>query len=213
MSPPPNPFNSNSTSGVRPDEETRMRHALGLRDDARGESMPQRHDQPRRGRHFVRDGEVPVVVLNGSRDHGDSSAPINRVEAAEAARRAEQAARERAERALHDAQDTIQHLRTQLAHAELAHGEAIAAERAKTQRAETALQEAATMRESLELRIAELTVAQTRRAAVHDEPSEPKPTKRVATRQYRQVAKSAPAREPQPVKWWLAPVKAKTRGR
>ncbi len=192
-----------------------MRHALGLRDDARGESTPQRHDQPRRGRHFVRDGEVPVVVLNGSRDHGEGGAPINRVEAAEAARRAEQATRERAERALHDAQETIQHLRTQLAHAELAHGEAIAAERVKTQRAEAALQEATALREGLELRIAELTAAQARRAVVHvyDEPSEPKAPKRVATRQYRQVAKAPPAREPQPVKWWLAPTKAKTRGR
>ncbi len=136
-----------------------MRQALGLRNvGGRNEIVPQRHDQPRRGRHFVRDGEVPVVVLQNTRDHGgENGAPTNRFEIAENARRAEHAARERAERALHDAQETIQHLKTQLAHAEIAHAETLAAERLRTATAEAAMREAIRERESLELRVSELT--------------------------------------------------------
>lgn len=71
--------------------------------------------QPRR--RFVRDGEVPVVVLHPRSEsdtrHATALSDITRQ------RDLERAARIRAEQALQDAQATIQGLQTRLAHAEL----------------------------------------------------------------------------------------------
>ena len=102
-----------------------MRRALGL-GDAGGQRIEQqerpplaarqaeRHSPDRHKRRFVRDGEVPVVVVR--RDQGSDpganrvtlgAPPTNRVEQAEAALRTERDARERAERALTEAQATF----------------------------------------------------------------------------------------------------------
>ena len=85
-------------------------------------------------RRFVQDGEVPVTVVSSRRDGpgevashrgpAASGAP-NRLEAAEAALGHEAAARQQAERVLHDAQATIHDLQTKLGHAELARVEAV----------------------------------------------------------------------------------------
>jgi len=84
------------------------------------------HPQRRR---FVRDGEVPVTVIN--RDHRqDDATGANQLDAARQAIRAQATAREHAERLLEQAQATIRDLQTKAAHAILAKDEAI--ERAET---------------------------------------------------------------------------------
>jgi DNA-binding transcriptional regulator YiaG len=80
---------------------------------------------------FVRDGEVPVTVIR--RDHrpdivahaGVASASDKEIETARQAIRTEIMAKERAERALAEAQDTIRRLQTQLAHEQMAKVEAL----------------------------------------------------------------------------------------
>lgn len=138
-----------------------MRQALGLRSSGGGQPVAQRREGEQRGRRFVKDGEVPVVVVHSSsRDGGaDGNMPTNRIAAAEQATRAERSAREQAERALAEAQTTVQHLRTQLAHAEMAHREALAGERRAREQAEQALQTATEARVAAEARVAELEAA------------------------------------------------------
>jgi hypothetical protein len=94
------------TANASTDDEDRMRQALGrLGDQSSGRPALQR-EQHHRAHRFVRDGEVPVVVLNSSRERGpDSPAPANRLAAAEAALRAERATRARTERSLRDTGD------------------------------------------------------------------------------------------------------------
>ncbi|MBN9511602.1 MAG: hypothetical protein J0I21_21140 [Alphaproteobacteria bacterium] len=178
-------------------EEARMRQALGLRDGGSTPRPPQRREPEHGGRRFVKDGDVPVVVL--TRDRGaDASAPVSRVAAAEAALRTERTARERAERALHESATALQALQTRLAHAELAHREALAAERAARETAEQALAEA---RALLEARPAPAP-AEERRPATPPTRVPPKP---------RRPAAANPEREPEPVKWWLPSYRAKLR--
>ena len=154
MSPPRNTPNIGPNSMAN--EEARMRQALGLRNGPSGPGVPQRREAEQRGRRFVKDGEVPVVVVHSSRDSGgDGAAPVNRIAAAETLARNERTAREQAERALAEAQATIQHLRTQLVHGEMAHREALAAERRGREAAETALSEANEARAAAEARAAE----------------------------------------------------------
>lgn len=197
-----------------------MRQALGLRGDAPGERPPQRREQERRVRRFVKDGEVPVVVLNNSRDHGpDGPAPVNRIAVAENALRAERAARERAERSLKEALATLQHVQTKLAHADLAHTEALAAERqgreraeAAREQAENALAETIVARDALELRLSAMTEARlqaTSSAAVPERAAASE--ERAATRPRRKTAAVPGEREPEPVKWWLPSYKARLR--
>jgi hypothetical protein len=202
-----NPFGP--APNAAPDEEDRMRQALGLRGDQSNE-RPTPRREPLRGPHrFVKDGEVPVVVLSPSREHGpDGPAPVNRVAAAEAALRSERVAREWAERTLRETQTTLQHVQTKLAHADLAHGEALAAERRGREQAEAGLAEAIAARETLELRLVEMAAAQPPGAEDRTElvkPSQP------ALVKPRRKAGNQSEREPQPVKWWLPSYKAKTR--
>lgn len=183
-----------------------MRRALGLRGSTSpSEGSPQpnigshspRHDLERRARRFVRDGEVPVVVLGRTRDPAlpVTAAPSNRVQAAESALQAERAARERAERALHEAQESIQHLQTQLGHANLAHAEALATERLAREAAERAAAEALAVRTEIELRLASAP--------------QPPPSAPVVVRKARLQRKTEqPARTAQPVKWWLSTAKS-----
>ncbi len=189
-----------------------MRQALGLRGDQSSERPAQRREQDRRTRRFVRDGEVPVVVLSPSREHGpDGPAPVNRIAAAEAALRSERAARERAERSLRETQANLQHVQTKLAHADLAHSEALAAARRGREEAEAALAAATVAREALELRIAEMEAAQQRAAEAEVRREPAKPSQAALVKPRRKTAASPVEREPQPVKWWLPSYKAKTR--
>jgi hypothetical protein len=104
--------------------EAQMRHALGLRGNSPARSTADHPmtstsgSQPPR-RRFVRDGEVQVTVIR--RDHQQDSEPgTNQLDAAQQAIRSEAMARERAERALEEAQVTIRDLQTKLAHERLA---------------------------------------------------------------------------------------------
>jgi hypothetical protein len=121
------------------DVEAQMRRALGLngiprRPDAERATAPQpprptdRFGAGGPRRRFAQDGEIPVTVLHGRREH-PADAPINRLEAAETAAAGERTAREQAERALAEAQATIRDLQTKLGHASLAQAELQAAVR------------------------------------------------------------------------------------
>ena len=207
MADPSNP--SKPFPGAPITDEARMRQALGLSDDGAVPRLPQRREPEVRGRRFVRDGEVPVVVLNAAKDASavGPATPHSRVAAAEAALRAERLAHQQTEQALKDAQAAVGRLETKLAHAELAHSEALAAERASRESAERARDEAAAARVALEARIAELTpVERPRRGR---KPGAV-PAKRPAAKPRRKAA-DAKQREPQPVKWWLPSYRAKLR--
>ncbi len=153
-----------------------MRQALGLRNGPAGPQVPQRREAEQRGRRFVKDGEVPVVVVHSSRDPGiEGAPPVNRIAAAESLARSERTAREQAERALAEAQATIQHLRTQLVHAEMAYREGLATERRARELAETALREATESRATAAPRPAEPGFVPRRRGRPPKYPRPPLP--------------------------------------
>jgi len=126
------------------DAEQAMRRALGLYGDSpRPRPEGDRQEPAQRGggvmqgvhrRRFVQDGEVPVTVVRrdapdathaaGSGPSGPTSSRLQRVEAALAQ---ETSGRERAERALHEAQAALQALQTKIGHNDLAKNEALAA--------------------------------------------------------------------------------------
>src|SRR5271165_3542995 len=192
-------------------DEDRMRHALGLANASpatRSSSGPSQVHRPRR---FVRDGEIPVVVVNAGRDRSaETSAMAKRLAEAEAVIKNEQAARATAERALADALATIQRLRTQVAHAEMSHAEALDAERKHREALDQALREAAETRESLEKQLAH--EAATRRRHVEAMPTAAQPLP-VPKRHQQKGKRPDAVCEPEPVKWWLPSYKAQFRKR
>jgi hypothetical protein len=126
------------------DTEAQMRRALGLYGDSpRPRIESDRSDAPQRSldrfapgghrRRFVQDGDVPVTIVrrDGNADpHANRPATLvppqqSRLQRTEAALAMETAARDRAERALADAQATIRDLQTKIGHAELAKNEAV----------------------------------------------------------------------------------------
>ena len=120
-----------SPSSDNEQAEQRMRRALGLKasggDHAGGTHQP-RAEQPawtghgslQPKRRFVRDGEVPVVVLQGRREAGGHDPSLSgRLATTEAALQAEQEARKTADKALADALARVLDLRTELGHATL----------------------------------------------------------------------------------------------
>ncbi len=182
--------------------ETRVRRALGLA--ANAPPLQQQHSDQTRPRHrFVRDGEVPVVVLSGDGRSDTSSQADNRIADLEAALHVERAARASTTRSLEEARATIQSLQTRLAHAELAFDEALAAERRARAEAEKALQEAAAGG-----RAADLSEGIVGRSAA---PAATRPrVERVRTAATSAKPKAASKqREPQPVKWWTPSYRAK----
>ena len=222
MSPPRNTQNIGPNNMAN--EEARMRQALGLRNGpSAGGQVPQRREAEQRGRRFVKDGEVPVVVVSSS-SRDDATGPVNRIAAAEHAARSERHAREQAERALSDAHNTIQQLRTQLVHAEMAHREALAAERATREAVEQALREANEARAAA----AEASTEEAPPATPPRRRGRP-PLIRVSTRpaeETGQLPLSEPAApvlrrrkaaaeetEQEPVQWWLPTYRASTRKR
>lgn len=133
---------SSTTAPPMDDAEQAMRRALGLYgDQPRPRSDADRAEPAQRTgggfmpgggftqgvhrRRFVQDGEVPVTVVHpGGGQAGPTSSRLQRVEAALTS---ETAARDRAERALHEAQAAIQALQTKMGHNDLTKDEAIAA--------------------------------------------------------------------------------------
>jgi hypothetical protein len=205
-------------------EEARMRQALGLRNGpSNGGAVPQRREGEQRGRRFVKDGDVPVVLVNsGPREiSADHAQPTSRIAAAETMARNERAAREQAERALADANTAVQHLRTQLVHSEMAHREALAAERATRERLEQALRDATEARTAAEARVIELSAAaRVRRPRPEIVASSERPgndlvdaPRRPRGRPRKVVAAVATEEEAEPVQWWLPSFRATSRKR
>lgn len=209
--------------------EQNARRALGLTPGKN--SVSAGNTQGRARRRFARDGEVAVVVLARS-DHAPSdgpaaqsmaSPPVNRLAAAEAARDAERTGRQRAERALAEAQAALRNLQTQVGHATMTQDEAV--ETARLAVAERDVLEAALAAERQARERAEQALAKAvaRRGRVAQRPAEPAPSTE-APRQPRVAlaergpraaktpdAAKKPARaarrtpEPKPVKWWVKP--------
>lgn len=123
--------------------EARMRLALGLTGSGRpasaGQGSPSQNHGAQQGpshahdasrpqrRRFAQDGDVPVVMLSRGRD--PETGGENRVHALSAELREERSGRIKAERALEEANLSIQSLKTKLAHAEMAFEERLREER------------------------------------------------------------------------------------
>ena len=132
-------------------------------------------------KRFVRDGEVPVErVPTSARPAGDAG-----FELAE-----ERAARGRAEQALADAQGTISRLQTGLSRAEQA-----------ARAAREAVQERELAMDGLRAELAGVRQREAALAAAAQAETGPKQDAAKLRRA------PAPAREPEPVRWWLLPTK------
>ncbi len=132
-------------------------------------------------KRFVRDGEVPVErVPTSARPVGDAG-----FELAE-----ERAARQQAEQALADAQGTISRLQMALSRAEQA---------ARTAR--EAVQERELAMDGLRAELADTQQREAALVAAAQAEAERKQTEAKLPRV------PAPAREPEPVRWWLLPTK------
>ena len=122
------------------EDEAQMRRALGLYGDTpRPRPDNDRQEPAQRSspggflggvhrRRFVQDGDVPVTVVRRESPEAAPAGPTSsRLQRVEAVLAAESAARDRAERALLEAQATVQTLQTKIGHNELAKNEALAA--------------------------------------------------------------------------------------
>jgi len=187
-------------------DEDRMRHALGLDNASASARVSSGPSQVHRPRRFVKDGEIPVVLMNTGGDRSaQTSTMAKRLADAEAVIWNEQAARATAERALADALATIQRLRTQLAHAEMSHAETLEAERKHRETLEQALLETANTRESLEKQLAHQANTPPQRIDAKATTT----AETVCERHGQKGKRTDAAREPVPVKWWLPSHKAK----
>ncbi len=226
-------------------QEARIRRAWGLDGEAprmrlpeRAESQPTARPVERltpsvHKRRFVQDGEVPVTLVHGltgaRRDHHEAgaarvAAPTNRLEVAETALAAEISSREKAEKALAEAQAMVQQLQTKLGHADLARQDAVAALQRETEtitdlraaladaEARAAAAEAARVAADDALATAQAPVAGDDVTVVHAEPARRgrKPKAKAApdgetTPASAKGAVAASMREPKPVRWWVTP--------
>ncbi len=197
--------------------EEKMRRALGLDGAPAHQDRPRptpspadRFLTPRPKRRFVADGEVPVDVVHRPQPPGSAA---NRAEAAEHALGIEREARERAERALAEAQTKLRDLQTKIGHAELAAAEAHASVAAERQEVaglraalESAEERASVAAEAAEEAIQRLRTAREEMAAERESrrtmrAAQPKAVKAARGKQERVTP---PAREQRPVKWWLS---------
>lgn len=108
--------------------ELQMRRALGLQGDStptvrHATPSPASNGSQQQKRRFVRDGEVPVTLVH--RNHAPDDTTVNQLDAARHALRTQTAAREKAERALADAQFAVRDLETKLAHERFAKDDAV----------------------------------------------------------------------------------------
>lgn len=247
------------------DAEAQMRRALGLfGDQPRSRPDADRSDSPPRSgggfgqngfqtggfgqgahrRRFVQDGEIPVTVVrrDAPEAQGNGQGPsTTRLQRTEAALAAETAARDRAERALHETQAALQALQTKIGHNELAKNEAVAVSKNLRDELVTLRDEVAdggadrkdyeqrlTGAED-ELRFLRVDLAEERRARklaerllreatmepdeAPDEVAILEPPK--PRRGRPPIIREAPAPELdlEPVKWWLTPAKVATKRR
>jgi hypothetical protein len=226
-------------------QEARIRRAWGLDGDAprmrlpeRAESQPTARPVERltpsvHKRRFVQDGEVPVTLVHGltgaRREHHEAgaarvAAPTNRLEVAETALAAEISSREKAEKALTEAQAMVQQLQTKLGHADLARQDAVAALQRESEtitdlraaladaEARAAAAEAARTAADNALATAQVRVAGGDATVVRSEPARRgrKPKAQAAvdgqtTAASAKAADTASVREPKPVRWWVTP--------
>lgn len=201
-----------------------------------------RGSQDGQKRRFVRDGEVPVMVVTGTRSteapaprRGSGGPASEQLEAAQAALRLERNAHEAAERSLREALATIQDLRTKLGHISMARDEAMeAAKRAEASRAATESElDALKFRLATEVsgRARAERAAQSLGMPVADSPAAvptpptadaaPRRRGRPPKNEVRPTVEAAPKRkpgrprierEPEPVKWWL-PKRGRAKGK
>ena len=214
------PPNSTLLNDLR-QEEAQMRRTLGLDNRSVASSTqysPRSTDRHQQARRFVRDGEVPVVVVGRRDQAGDganasASLPVNRLALAETALEAERAARQRCERALAEAQATVHELQTKIGHADLARDEAVETanhlrgenerlkreligERAAHAEAEQAFQKAVDGRGyGARPRVA-------RPAETLAEPGQTPPRKLGRPLGSKNGVRKVPVKEPKPVRWW-----------
>src|SRR4051812_4887916 len=180
-----------------------MRRALGLAGQQHTALPPHSTHHPGRPRRrFVRDGEVPVVLVTGRREREAAgmatpgAAPVNRLEILENALTAALQARHQAERSLAEAQAAIRDLQTKLGHSEVARQEAVTLAQTARHEAEIALAAERDGRRKAEEAL--------RRALVDRVGSDDRGRAAVAP----DAAPVRKPREPQPVKWWLHSKKA-----
>jgi hypothetical protein len=209
------------------DAEAKMRRALGI-DHA--PPVPTVHDRPPSSapaatripaafsrRRFVRDGEVPVTIIHRDRDHdaapsdhlASDSTLVDRLKSLETKVRAEQQAREQAERALSEAQATIHDLQTKFGHECLAKDEALAAldsakkEYDATQKTLSAVQ--AELANMWKTRQAARGVPAERIATDHERPPRKRGRKPAALvgKVARKVKAKPVETEQEPIEWWI----------
>jgi len=179
MSLPREQAQSPSTAPPMDDAEQQMRRALGLYGDApRPRPEGERLEPAQRAgggfmqgvhrRRFVQDGEVPVTVVrrdspDAAHAGGGQAAPTSsRLQRVEAALAAETSGRERAERALHEAQAAVQALQTKIGHNDLAKTEAVAASKRH-------LEEIVALKEELATGAERLLEAETRASDIEED--------------------------------------------
>jgi hypothetical protein len=170
---------SPATAPPMDDAEQQMRRALGLYGDTpRPRTDGERSEPAQRAgggfmqgvhrRRFVQDGEVPVTVVrrevpDAAHPGGGQAAPTSsRLQRVEAALAAETAGRERAERALHEAQAALQALQTKIGHNDLAKNEAVAASKRH-------LEEIVALKEELAAGAERLLEAETRASDIEED--------------------------------------------
>jgi hypothetical protein len=199
---------SPSTAPPMDDAEQQMRRALGLYGDAPRPRPENERAEPaqRTGggftqgvhrRRFVQDGEVPVTVVrrdvpDAAHAGGAQAAPTSsRLQRVEAALAVETAGRERAERALHEAQAALQALQTKIGHNDLAKNEAIASSKRH-------LDEVVALKEELAAGAERLLEAETRASDIEEdmramraELTEERRARKLAERLLREAAEEA----------------------
>ena len=193
-----------------------MRRALGLNasggDHAGGTHQPRAeppawtgHGSQQPKRRFVRDGEVPVVLLQGRREAGGQDPSLSgRLSTAETALQAEQDARRTADKSLADALARVLDLRTELGHARLTNEEIRRALRlTESERQDEATAHAATRAALLRSQAEHASTAETLRL-LQAAPPVAKPARAMPA-----PARPKPAAKAQkPVKWWIKPIAA-----
>ena len=226
-------------------QEARIRRAWGLDGEAGRVRLPERVEpQPAarpaerfapsvHKRRFVQDGEVPVTLVHGltgaRREHHEAgparpAAPTNRLEVAETALAAEISSREKAEKALAEAQAMVQQLQTKLGHSDLARQDAVVALQRETDtitdlRAALADAEARAAAAEAARVVADNALATVRVRAAEGDATvvRPEPVRRGRKPKAQAApdgeASAAPAnsaepestREAKPVRWWVTP--------
>jgi hypothetical protein len=191
------------------DAEQAMRRALGLYGDApRPRPEGERPDLAQRGgggfnqgglhrRRFVQDGEVPVTVVRrdaADPTHGGTgqAAPTSsRLQRVEASLTAETAGRERAERALHEAQAALQALQTKMGHNDLAKNEAVSASKRLTEEVVTLKEDLHTAADRLQEVQARADEAEEDLRAARTELAEERRARKLAERLLREATEEA----------------------